>query len=318
MSAITQVTHLPADISLSFQYRDLVAAVGELRAAFLFHRLWSDLAFQSRVHGKAGVYAERHLPYFLSTLLPAGDPDASFQALLDSRLLILKDGDAHCPIFADFNLHLDCDWIPPTAAWRYEWNAMVNMLAEDAGRATHRIPKLARFLPDGGQASDEELRRALWWINTLDRILMTDTGRTKGWSGRGKGVRIDNIRDVQEIPIPTFHRAVEIVRQHSDAALSVILRRFLSLSRPRLNPMLPPTTEEALERFDSHLLPLLTPDEGFEAWIKQVDSMCENPELYADDQRDEDIKRELRGHNRKTVNRQYWQRRKGTQPVEGG
>jgi len=248
------ITHLPADIELSFAYRRLSNLLGQSNAAFVFNRLWLDLAFQTRVHGKAGLYQKAYLHHFSKSTALAGDAIA---AAIDSGLVVQNNnGDLFCPIFFEYNAHLDMSYIPPTARWLSHWEKWEAGLAESLKGAAKKVPQAFWYLPGGEVITESCMNRALVLIHALDFILHRKP------------------RSPKELDMGTVQGACAIVTKHSDVKISVFLKRFMSLSRPRLNPLYPATTEDALLKFED-LLVLTSPDEGFEAWIKRVTTQNE-------------------------------------------
>lgn len=263
------ITHLPADFELWFPYKELAIRLGSPGAAFVFNRVWSDLAFQTRVHGQAGIYKKEYLSHLENSVKEV--PDA-MRALLNSGFCKeRRNGDWWCPIFSCYNYHLDHSYVPADPAWLQAWTDWFNDMME-VGRTLHRrVRPLAWYLPENGAAVSEKLmNRALVLCNILDRILTRKA------------------RKPDDIAVPTVQNALRVCIKHSDAKLAVITKRFMAVSRPHLNPTLPNTTEYALEHFDD-LIVLLLPNDGFEAWhnrienMKLVDDHIEDPNTIAND-----------------------------------
>jgi hypothetical protein len=243
----------PAEIELTFPYRELEAKCGRAPAAFVIQRLWCDLAFQTQLHGKAGVYSAGHIPRFCNTMTGIGVPDAA-AALRESGFVIVREnGDWFCEMFYHWNGHLDMSYIPPTVEWMNSWVLYVKDCEENAlAFQKEWITQPAWYLPSGDVIPDSMMNRVTVLIHLLDRILR---------------------RNKREEPLDpvTVQAAYHVVKNNSPAALSVVLRRFMAVSRPRLNPLYPATTEEALRDFDD-LRILISPDEGYDAWIRRIEA----------------------------------------------
>lgn len=249
------ITHLPADIELSFPFRVLEEKLGKPLAAYLFLRLWADLAFQTRVHGKAGIYETKWQHHFQKTLEGSGIANATDVLKESGVLRVMDNGDWYCSLFCTYNAHLDRSYIPPTFKYMKDWQVFMDELSkkDEARKLSAKIPALAWYLPNGDVIPESTMNRALVLIHMTDIILHQEQ------------------RDYGELDIGVIHAAVSVVSKHSEAVIGVVMRRFLAISRPRLHPLFPPTTEEALARFDD-LIVLASPDEGYEAWVRRLEA----------------------------------------------
>jgi len=246
-----KVAHLPPEIELSFPFRALRDRVGAHLASHLFLRLWCDLAFQARLHGETGVYRAQDLPLFCRSVDRA-DADKLLKecGLVKER----ENGDLWCPIFYEHNAHLDKSWVPPTSKWLSDWIEFQRRLEASADLAmTSKLPKEAWYLPGGEVVPEGIMNRAMVIIQSIDVILRTRK------------------RDYSTVSVALAQGAAGVALRHSPTKISVVLKRFLAMSRPQLNPMLPPTTEQAVLHFDD-LIMLVCPDEGFGSWLKRIET----------------------------------------------
>jgi hypothetical protein len=268
------ILHFPAEIELTFPYRRLEDACGKVHSAFVFQRLWSDLGWQTMTHGKSGIYRAAYLPRFCSVMASLGVKDAA-KSLSESGFIdVRENGDWFCPIFFHYNGHLDSSYVPPTLEWMNEWVKFTEKLEVNVLAFHKLIDETHWFLPNGDVIPESIMNRAIMVTHTLDIILRQSP------------------RDWKTLPKATLQAACHIAQKHSAAKLAVILRRFLAVSRPRLNPLFPPTTEEALRDFED-LVILASPDEGMDAWIKRIEAKALTHE---ETPTEEAISAELRQH----------------------
>lgn len=258
-------THFPAEIELTFQYRSMVSDMGPIITAAVFQRLWVDLAFQARVHGNAGLYRADYtagLQDRLNKLFPLAENAGAriAQCLVRSKFIeVRSNGDWYCPLFYEFNNDLDKHYVPPTLAWAKDWTKFMESVKEAAPTMSNKIPRTAWYRQDGQIIPEIMMNRALVLLNNLDIIIHREA------------------REPQDLPVPLIHAAAEVVAKHGDLKLSAILKRFMAMSRPRQHPLAPPTTEDAIKIFDD-LIFFVCPDEGFEAWVKQVERKTDEHE----------------------------------------
>jgi hypothetical protein len=261
------ISHIPCDLELMFPYKELVKRLGEVQAAFVFQRLWCHLALQARAHGRSGLYKAEYLPHFEDTTKAV--PDA-IKALRNSGIVrVIKDGDLFCPLFYHYNSHLDMSFVPPSVKWIGDWDKWREKMAERGKGQAAWIPKLAWYLPNGETVPETVMNRALVLINILDVILHRYP------------------RQPKDLEVGTIHAAIRVVQRNAEGKLSVVTKRFLAVSRPSKNPLYPPTTEEALEQWDD-LVIMISPDDGFEAWMRRIDNL-QPIETYAEESKHEAV-----------------------------
>ena len=264
--------HVPSDLELTFPYRELVAILGPVKSAFLIQRFWSDLAFQAKIHGNAGRYAEEYVSRFDLCMTENGIANAS-DILVQCKFCTRKQGvGLDCQLFADFNYHLDKSYVPPTLEWAAAWSRYVDLIRTKKGpELNKKITRAAWYWPNAEPISEAVMNRALALIHGLDIIL------------------VRRARDPEELGIGIIQSACAICRDHSDTKVTAVLKRFMSMCRPLVPRVSPKTTEEVLSDF-SAFIAYVYPDEGFEAWLKAV----EIPRFDEEKQRTEAIHEEIR------------------------
>lgn len=242
---------IPDDIELSFQFRELNKSFGG-KAWIIFGILWSQLAAQAKTHGRAGMYERRWFHHLCSALEKAGVETAEVEAkLVESEMLRESGDDYFCPIFAGCNHEMDWSHIPETSEWSKQWDSFMQTTARNGLQVQRKLPKPVWYLPRGGTVPTAVMNRAIVLISTLDQILRTP-------------------RKPESMTPFLIQAAVAVVGDHTDLKLSVVLRRFLSLSRPSLSPKLPRTTEDCLRHFDDLIVGIM-PNDGFVDWLKKTD-----------------------------------------------
>lgn len=288
------ICQLPSDIEMSFPYKELVRMTSPQIAAFLTLRLWSDLTMQTRVHGRTGVYQGDLLHHYLESVSSIKIAKGTLRAedvLLRSKIL-RKDGDDYfCPIFHEYNAHLDHHYIPPTFPWLHDWTMCQRRVRKHAIAKLNDVHNMAWTLPDGSHVTKDEMERAMALIYTLD-VITCGTVKRYGETDDVKQTRRHQLRDPERVSIGAAHSAVDVIRKYGDARVATILRRFMSKSRPRLDPLLPPTTEQCLKNW-SQLLALIKPDEGWDVWERRLDCNLSHPDDNDPTARTEAIRAEL-------------------------
>ena len=275
-------THLPAELELTFQYRSLQEELGAAITAAVFQRLWIDLALQTRVHGDAGYYKAFYIPGFvdrLDKLFPKlqGIGAKIAQSLVRSKLIEVKaNGDWYCPMFFEFNGHLDKQHVPPSLMWAKDWEKFWEKLKAVAPTLNKTVDRTAWYRQDGSTVTESTMNRALVLICNLDTIIRR------------------HAREPQELPVPLIHAACDVVTKHGELKLAAVLKRFMAMSRPRNNALAPSTTEEAIKVFDD-LIVFVCPDEGFEKWVNHIEKNNEDTGKYEAESTAEDISQELAG-----------------------
>jgi hypothetical protein len=245
-------TNLPSDIELSFPYRDLVSRMGAVKAAFLFLRLWSDLAQQVRTHGRSGICEARFVELYRKSIAEATVDGDAVAILTECGLVQAQsNGDLLCPIFHDYNEHLDASFVPMASKWLAKWQKFEADMKERAPLMNTKVPTGAWYYPDGTVITDKEMNRAIVLISTLDLIFKSKPRRP------------------EDMGIGLLQSAAKLVQTHSEVKLSAVLSRAMGITRKKRIPGFPLTTEDAIKRFDDFII-LVMPTEGFEAWSKRV------------------------------------------------
>lgn len=242
------------DIELSFPFRELARRIGVGHTWVAIGVLWSHLATQAKAHGRCGVYEGAWISHLWSALQRCDIPTDLIEShLAESRLLVKSGDDYFCELFSCMNPELDASYIPDSNSWMLEWNNFKKKQEEKTEDHVDQLPKEAWQMPDGSIVPRTMMNRAWVLVNTLDII----TTRKP--------------RNPKDILPPTMHTALSVIACHNDSRLSVILRRFLAMSRPRMNKALPHTTRDCLANFDDLILAVM-PNDGFLDWVKKTEA----------------------------------------------
>jgi hypothetical protein len=259
---------IPSDVELSFAFRELARRIGVGKAWTVIGILWSHLAIQARSHRRCGIYEGQWISHLWEVLKRADVPDAA-PHLTDSHLIEPAGKDFYCALFHASNPELDGSYVPDGKSWKLEWEKFRDRQVTDTKQSVDLLPAEC-WIVSGGSIPASLMNRAWVLVNTLDLI----TAR--------KGRKPESMTPL------TMQAAARVVSQHSEAKLSIVLRRFLSMSRPKNNPILPLTTQECLANFDDLILAVM-PTEGFCDWLKKTETPpdYETPKRQADAIRDE-------------------------------
>ena len=244
---------LPRDLELSFPFRLLAARRGADAARLLLWRLWFDLAHQSAWHGRSGVFQAGEMPLFLAAVKGDGDPATVLSDLVETGWLRPALENYYCPIFADANPQLEAHTIPESEKWLSRWEKLEEELKSAMPKLLADLPTPAWYWPDQSLIPESVMKRALVILHSLDVILYRKA------------------RPVADLGVGVIHAACALASREDPRKLSLLLRRLMAMHRPSLNPLLPHTTEETLERFGDVVF-IATPDEGLRVWREQLEN----------------------------------------------
>ena len=238
----------PRDIEGLNAFRSLAKDLGEIAAHYLLHKLFIELAYQTGLHGKSGLFNRGELPVFADALSGAMfDPNTAVVSLLKAGLLVPEGGDNwFCPIFAEHNPELDLSYISPGNTAKLQFNRRREALEKTTPKLIALLPPEAWLKANGSRVLPQEMNRALNLIKTLDNIC--------GFPERRP----------EDFEIGFIHDACRLVGEFDIQHLDVILRRvFLKRKSPAV-----PKHPQGILRNWHHLILSLFPDEGYVKWDK--------------------------------------------------
>lgn len=243
---------LPNDIESYNQYRRFVRLIGdEAKAGYVVLRLWAELGFQSRNHGKSGLFERSETEVFLWSLKIENAAEA-FELLIKSKLLLPNSDGWLCPIFTENNPECDRDYIAPgimTGIRVTYWRRRDGIERRSPGIAQQLEP-MAWHTEDGSLVTPEEMNRRIVLIKMLDSIV-------EGFERKPK-----------DFDVGLVHAAGRVCQGYAAHKLDLILRRIHLMVRR--TPTMPRKTADVLRQWDD-VVAMVAPEEGFINWGRNQD-----------------------------------------------
>jgi hypothetical protein len=237
----------PRDIQGHNAFRSLALDLGEVGALYLLHKLFVELAYQSGIHGKVGLFDRGELPVFIESISPLKlDHNAAIVSLLKAKILVPEGDNWFCSIFAECNPELDVDYIHPANTAKLQFNRRKQAIEKQSAKLVERLPPEAWLAQDGSRVLPLEMNRALNFIKTLDNICAFPERRP------------------EEFEIGLIHDACRLAGQYDPKHLDVILRRIYLKRKSAAVPKHP----QGILRNFHHLVLTLFPDQGYVKWDK--------------------------------------------------
>lgn len=238
----------PRDFYCFNQYRNIMKVLGESSAIIVLDMLWIHLGYQVEVHGVSG-FLERDAMGMLLRELPIPQPQLEkvVPALLQSKLLRARGEHFECPLFTYYNPEIDANYIPDDSKWHL-YDRARSQYVEDSSETTAKIPKDS-WVVNGEKVTPADMNRIVMLVKTVDGILKL-----------GK-------RTPAEFDPPLIHAASRVIREFSEAQLSVVLKR---LWLKKNTSGIPRSTAQLLNDFNSVMIAIM-PNDGFLKWAQLND-----------------------------------------------
>lgn len=240
---------LPNDIESYNQYRRFVRLIGdEVKAGYVVLRLWAELGFQSRNHGKSGLFERSETEVFLWSL-KLEHPEDAFELLIRSKLLLPNSDGWICPIFAESNPECDRDYIAPgiMTGIKAAYGRRRDAIERRSPGIAQQLEPMAWQEEDGSLVTPEEMNRRVVLIKMLDSIV-------EGFERKPK-----------DFEVGLVHAAGRACKGYAPHKLDLILRRIHLMVRR--TPTLPRKTADVLREWDE-VVAMVAPEEGFINWTR--------------------------------------------------
>lgn len=193
-------------------------------------RLWLELAVLGRTTGRIGFLPESVVG---RPGAPIGFEDLGSMAG-EYALLRPVDKGWECPLFLEYNRHLDPDFIQTQrkGSLARSVSKTRTAAAAAAARELHLLPPESFKRADGSVVDAETMRKARTLIRMLDNVL---GHRERAPYQVGQGL---------------LHTAVEIVETRDEAIVNEVLTWVLHVrNQGRSHPAIPPSAEQALAQW---------------------------------------------------------------------
>lgn len=210
--------------------------VCQMAAAFLWTRLWCELALLARSTNKPGWLPSEDRYAYEKSVAPIFSDEIKPLDLLVQCGLVLAVADGWvCELFAELNQHFSGNFQSKEERGAHHSALVRNKkhIAAEAHQQIHLLPVEVFQKPDGTAMSATEAQRAMNVIKTLDNCLKLQKPRTQPEYTAG-------------LMADAF-----VASQHAEEDLTEV---YLWLRATRDNHFTPKTAEAVLQRFEDHLV----------------------------------------------------------------